>query len=135
MAFLWSWRGPHVKLKSFALGPGSVLNACWCVRLLSFPKPEPGKGQAVLSMAGCRGGGVGYPDLQKGQAWWVLAAAHSSRVLPQPSAGRCHSLFIISSAWGLLPGGSCRLSLCIFHASRISYGFPLVGWLHPLFCT
>lgn len=56
LTFLWNWRGPHVKLKSFPLGPSSMLSARWCMRLLSSSKAEPGKGQAVLSMAGCHGG-------------------------------------------------------------------------------
>jgi len=79
VTFLWSWRGLHVKLKSIALGPGSVLDVRRCMRLPSSPKPEPGKGQVVLSMAGCRGGlcwPVEGPSLEGAGGWpWQQSLA------------------------------------------------------------
>lgn len=84
LTFPWSWRGPHVKLKSFAPGPSSVLNARQCMQVLSS---------------------------------LVLGGAARSCLPLHHLRGACP----LETPAGCLPG--------VFHASRVSYGFPSVGAL------
>lgn len=83
VAFLCSWRGPHVQLRSWRYA-----QCHHCMRLLFSPKPEQREGQAELSTAGCLRSS--YWPMQR-QAWCMLGAACGSSSV-------YHLLLIISES-------------------------------------
>lgn len=119
LTFLYSWRGPHVQLRSCAMPPLYEV--------------------AFLSQT-CAWGEAGRAEHGRLPEELILTHAKASLVhargcLWQQSCLPTCSLSSLNHVWDLLTGSSCGPSPRHISASRISCGFPSVEWQYLSHCT